>query len=348
MTSNQTRQPTLPASRNGQQAALAQRAAVIIPPLYCPITPAVNPHVERTHEHSMQWVAKFHLVQPQSKQHDGLQAGQFAWLAALTQPYVSLEDLQLYCDSITWLTLHDDILDTSQLGRNPQAWGMLERRLSAILQGAAPSHQDEPLVSALSDLCQRLRRRTSEAWMERFAISVKQSFQANLWEATNRAHGITPDLTTYTKLRQFSDGFSTCFDLIGMMALIDPQADFLTHLYVQQLEVMAINHCVWVNDIFSYKKEMMEANGSNLVLVLQNECQLGLQAAVNRAVAMCDAEMRAFLRMASNLPSFGPAEDAMLARYLHCLQACMRGHLDWYAKTTRYQVIDGQIQSLVA
>ena len=52
-------------------------------------------------------------------------------------------------------------------------------------------------------------------------------------------------------------------------------------------------------------------------------------------VAVTNGEMKAFLQLWSELPSFG-TEDADARAYVETLAFWMRGHLDWYRETARY------------
>ena len=314
-----------------------QGEPITLSPLLCPFPPELNQFVEHAHAHTLAWALAFQLVQPQSKQLARLNAARFAWLAAGANPAFSLDHLQLATDWITWLACYDDLCDAATIGRNPEAWWTMSSRLLAIVQGEAQPDQVEPLACALTNLCQRLRQRTSASWLERFAHDVQQSFQANRWEAAVHASGATPDLATYTKMRRLTSAVYTCFDLVAISAGINPHTAWLDHAYIKQLESMANNHICWINDLFGLAKEMKENNRNNLVLVLQQEFQVSLQAAVDRVVALCNAEMKAFLALAALFSSEACATAPGCQLYITNLQTWMRGNLDWYAQTGRYQ-----------
>jgi hypothetical protein len=100
---------------------------------------------------------------------------------------------------------------------------------------------------------------------------------------------------------------------------------------------MANNIGAWSNDLFTLEKELRHGEPHNLVLVLRQEFGLSLQAAVDAAAKMHDDEVRAFVKLASNLPSFGLTTDAALKRYVAALGAAIRGHFDWAKVTARYR-----------
>lgn len=317
---------------------LEEISATIVPQLYCPLTPAVNPYAECVQLCTIEWALKFQLVQPQSKQLARLHAIRSGQLAALYFPRLAPHHLELVTDWMTWLFCCDDLCDAGQLGRDPQAWWPLAGRLLKIIKGENCTTRDEPLDNALADICLRLRHVTNEVWIARFTNSVMHYFQSTQWEAMVCIQEVTPDLSTYTKMRPYTGGVYTCFDMLGIASALDPEADCLSHAYVKQLEVMANNHMCWVNDLFSLAKELREGNRKNLVLVLQHEQQLRLPEALERVVAMCNAEMRAFLNLVALLSVEKGTEGESLQLYIDGLAACIRGNLDWHTQTGRYQV----------
>lgn len=310
------------------------------PKFYCPYSPQINNHVEAVHRHTLQWAVDIGLFAQADKRYQRFEKARFAWLAALTQPYSQLEDLELTADWHTWLFAHDDIVDATAIGSDPKQIGAIHTRLFKILEGDRPSQNDSALAHALADIRQRIMDRASLTWAERFIYSVKQYFQGNIWEAANSHENITPDLATYVKLRQHTGAVFSCFNIIYLTLDLSPQAWFLEHLYVQQLAIMANHHICWVNDIMGLQKEIRENNMNNLVLVLQKTHNLTLGEAVSQAINYCDQEMAAFVKLEKRLPSFDPAEQIQLASYLYALHAWMGGHIQWYRETGRYSEFD--------
>ena len=309
---------------------------IFSPTFYCPFPVQINKHVELVHQHTVQWAVDTSLVLQGDQRHQRLEKARFAWLTSLTQPYSQLEDLKLAADWHTWLFAHDDIVDATAVGRNPEHVSAIHARLVKVLQGEEPDQNDKGVAYALADIRRRIMERASPVWAERFTYSVEQYFQGNDWEASNRHENITPDLTTYIKMRQHSGAVFTCFNIIFFTLGLVPHARFLQHLYVQQLAIMANHHICWVNDIMGLQKEIRENNRSNLVLVLQEMHNLTLVEAINQAVSYCDREMEAFVRLAASLPAFADEEQDQLTDYLTALRAWMCGHIQWYKETGRY------------
>lgn len=309
------------------------------PPLFCTFSATLNDQAEHAHTHSLTWAVTFQLVQPQSKPLARLSAARLAWVAARLNPDFSFDHLALFTDWLTWLICYDDRCDADDHGRDPAAWGTLSQQLMAVVQGVQQPVPTDGLVGALADLCRRLRQQTDTLWLDRFAHDLKRMMQANRWEVMIRASGTRPDLATYTKMRRLTSAMPACLDLMAICAGVDPQAPWLSHAYLKQLELLVSNHICWVNDLFGLARELKENNPHNLVLVLQHECQLTLQAAVDRAAAMCNAEMQAFLTLAVFFSTEADGMAADCQRYIQRLQTWLRGNLDWYNQTERYQAM---------
>ncbi len=80
--------------------------------------------------------------------------------------------------------------------------------------------------------------------------------------------------------------------------------------------MIANNVISWSNDIIGLEIEMKRRDVHNLVLVLQQEYQLTLQEAINRAAELCNEEVRKFMDLESCRPSFGPVTDPKLQHYV--------------------------------
>ncbi|NEO91175.1 MAG: hypothetical protein F6K56_13380 [Moorea sp. SIO3G5] len=309
-----------------------------IPEFYCPIDVAINKHTELAEKHTLQWVKKFGLIPKGGKEYQGLRSVKAAWYVGYTNPDASADDLYLMSDWTMWVFTYDDVCDSSDLGNNPNELSAMNNQLMDVLNGAEVTQQDNNFVQALQDIRQRLIQKTSKEWVERFAHDVDQQFQGYIWEATNRLENITPDLSTYVKLRPYPLVIYPCLDLTWISKDIPTNAKFLRHIYVQNMAVMASNYVGWTNDILGVNRELDEGNPHNIVLVLKQEYNLSLQDAVQQAVQICNAEMKAFLNLESHLPSFGEAEDASLKDYINGLRSWMGGHFVWYSQTRSYNV----------
>lgn len=306
-----------------------------LPELICPFPSAINPHVVAVHRHTSEWVQRFNLV-PGGQALQKFKAARFAWLAARAYPTAPFEELLIVAEWNIWLFIHDDECDEAGIGRQPEQLARVYDRLRAIFAGAVPTADDSPLARALHELWQRMCRHAKAEWRERFLRSVDDYFEACLWEAGNRAANRVPDMATYIRLRPFTGALNTDFELIEPCEHIHLPPAVYQDPVLQRLALMCNNVVCWSNDIFSLEKERRTDNRHNLVIIVKNEQDCSWQEAVDRVAAMHNAEVRAFIRLAPQLPSFGREIDGELARFVTILRAWMRGNFDWAFDTGRY------------
>ncbi len=262
-------------------------------------------------------------------------SARFPWLAARSYPTVDASQLELISDWITFLFFYDDMCDT-QAATDPAYLQKLvarEDRLVALAFGAELCETDSPLDRALADILARVAARANSFWQQRLATHIQEYIEGCRWERIIRAQGQIPRLATYSRLRLLISAVFPCFDFAGIC--IDGQrSDFARSIHVQQLEVMANNYICWVNDIYGLDKEIGEKTTSNLVIVLANQHRLTWDQAIDQAIEMCNAELEAFVELELQLEQLG---DPDCQAYVRALEAWMRGNLDWYSETHRYQ-----------
>ena len=308
---------------------------IVLPGLFCPFPSAVSQYAEEVHQGTIDWLRRFHVITDEASQR--VSANHLGWLAARFHPDAPREELQLVSDWYAWFFFRDDQRDESEIGKQPERLAAVDARFLNILKGASLTDDDEPLAHAINDLRLRLRPRVTATWMRRFIRIVKEHFDSTVWEATNRARYIIPDVATYVRMRPLTGGMHVDAAFIEITWRIHLPPEVRGHPVVSALTLTSNNVVCWANDIFSLEKELKRDDVHNLVLVLQHTYQLDLQEAIERAAAMHDAGVRTFIDLEPRLPSFGSAVDSNLRRYVSTLRTRMRGNLDWAHESVRYQ-----------
>jgi 5-epi-alpha-selinene synthase len=314
---------------------------LVYPPLACPFPSAINPHATEAQQATITWARRFRLLQRDAA-YRRLNRSQYGLLMARAYPSAAPETLQIVTDWSTWLFLLDDQCDEAGLGHDPERLAGLHTRFLDVLQGMPPGRDAAPLVRALWDLQARIRAYAPDGWQARFSRSVRQYFTANVWEATNRRQGQIPDAASYCAMRLFTSAVYPCLLLIELTEGLRLPPQVSDHPHVQRLAEMTNNVISWSNDIVSLEKERRQGDVHNLALILSHEHKLTLQAAVNRVGKLHDAEVYAFIALTRRLPSFSPAVDADLQRYVSGMRFWMRANLDWSLGTVRYRSIPAQ------
>ncbi len=315
---------------------MEQIEQVALPELYCPFPSTISEHADAVHRETVEWVRRFELL-PNERAYRLFRVTNIGRLAARFHPDALQGELRLLSDWYAWMFLRDDRCDESEVGEQPEHLAAEDARFLEILEGEEPTKRDEPLAHALHDLRRRLYPRATAAWKRRFVRTVKDHFRSSLWEATNRARGVVPDLETYTRMRRITGGILVDLDLIEVVEGLKLPPEVQEHLTVRSMARASNNVTCWANDLFSLEKELERGDVHNLVVVLRHAEELTLQEAVDLSVQMHNAEVRRFIELESQLPTFGGTVEANLARYVAALRARMRGNLDWARESGRYR-----------
>jgi 5-epi-alpha-selinene synthase len=307
------------------------------PALYCPFPSAINPHSEATYQHSLEWVRSFNLVTDESVYQRWRDLDLSGW-AVYCCPQVSLEALKIISDCTVYLFLLDDECESAGASKQLEWLAAKQTRLIDILKGAELTDSDTLFAHALQNIRQRLLQFGTSEWMLGFTEEIERHLKGVLWEALNNSQGITPDLATYRQIRPLTCGLIPFFRLTLFAERIDLPTEIIKHTLVNQMEEVASLTIGWANDILSLEKEIMSGQSDNLVQILQHEYQIPLHEAIKRAASLHDTEVRTFIELSAQLPSFGAEIDANLQRYILGLHSWMRGNIDWSLKTRRYRI----------
>jgi 5-epi-alpha-selinene synthase len=304
--------------------------------LYCPFPSQINRYAGILEGYALEWVLRFKLLANESS-YQRFCKSRFFLLVASAYPHSNLEELKIANDWLSWVFIWDDQCDLSELKKQPEVLKTLHKRFIEILNGAELTSQDILFSHALTDLRQRTLERGSIKWFRYFISCLEDYFQGCVWEATNRANGIIPDVESYIRLRRSSVGVYAVLALTEFChQLIIP--DILKeHSIVKKLELITTDIIAWSNDIFSASREIASGDVHNLVFVLHKQEQFSIEKAIERVTEIHDQEVRSLIDLEASLPSFGEELDTELAKYISGMHNWIRGNLDWYARSYRYQ-----------
>ncbi len=303
-----------------------------LPKLWCPFPSHINFHAAQVQRETMAWLQHWGLTSVHGV-HSVPEVGR---LAARLHPHAARSLLQLTSDWYAWMFAQDDHHDESVVRADPPMLQAKHARCLDILRGERVRDDDEPAVRALGDLHQRLCRVACQEWMHTFIYKVGEYFNATLWEALNRAHGVVPSVATYTMLRPITAGLGLEHVLVNVIdQVVVPSAPELAAL-VRHATQQADQAVCWGNDLVSLPKEVRHGDVHNLVLVLQHERACSLPEAIEQAHALHDGAIAA---CAAALTALAPAAetDTCLRRYLDVVQYRVSGHIAWVIESARYQ-----------
>ncbi len=320
---------------------------ITLPSFFCPFPPALNPHREAVHEQTLAWARRFGLVKDEAAI-ARLQDAMVSSLAARVCPSSAPAPLAILTDWITWVFLLDDECDEAGIGKRPERLAALHTQCLKVLSGKVPKNlralslpgrdrPDVPLIHALYDLRGRLEALMSRAWMDRFAVSIAEYFEASVWEARNREIKLWPDSATYIRMRPYTGAMYIVLDFIDLTEGETLPLVVRGHPCYQRLMLITSNVVLWCNDLFSLPKERAHQDMHNLALILQHQEDIPLQAAVDWVARLIEREVKRFIALEARLPSFGPTIDGLAQRFVAALRALMRGSLDWFYESGRYR-----------
>lgn len=282
---------------------------------------------------TLAWLKRFEVASADTL-YRWVEAVQPGRLARHLHPRLDGAGQQIVSDWYFWMFLHDDRCDASADGRDPGRLVTLHGALVEVLEGADPEGAAVAGVLAplLADLRDRLGARASASQMARFRGALADYFEATRWEAANRARGSTPEPASYQRMRLRTSGVAVDTVLAQVLDRV-PQSD---HPLAAELQAAADLAVCWANDLYSLNKEVQERDVHNLVLSLQAGEGLGLEAALERAAAMHDAQVARFLRARREIARVEGAERQRLERLAEALEARIAGNHAWSQGSSRY------------
>ncbi|MEA5567333.1 terpene synthase family protein [Anabaena sp. UHCC 0399] len=314
-----------------------------IPNFTYPFPSSINPNAKDVELHLLEWLNNFSLVTESTI--CKVLAIKLHLLAAYTYPTASITSLEIATDFLAWTFIYDDKSEEMGIPEKINNLYQLNHRLNEILRGVNPVKEDQPLIHALANICQRLKKQCSMNSYNRFIKGVEGFINASAWEAKNNCAEIKPTLSTYLKMRPYIGGGYPLLDLIELVEGIEFGSEFVNHPTIQALRLTTNNIVLWSNDIVSCHKEYKAGQYHNLAIILHQTRNCTLEEAIQKAKQMHDAEVESFCELVSQLPSLSLLVDAEMQRYVAGLQSWISGHCDWFSISGRYKTFTNSYKS---
>ncbi|KAH8117137.1 terpenoid synthase [Phellopilus nigrolimitatus] len=176
----------------------------------------------------------------------------------------------------------------------------------------------------------------------RFKENLQLFFEAVHVQATHREVGEIPDLESYIDVRRDESGCKPVIDLIEYALGIDLPDVVVEHPIIKALVQSCNDLVTWSNDIFSYNVEQARGDTHNMVIILEANYGMELQAAMDYVGEMCRLTIENFIENKKRVPSFGCTQiDRDVAGYIQGLQDWIVGSLHWSFMSHRYFGTEG-------
>ncbi|RYZ38371.1 MAG: germacradienol/geosmin synthase [Myxococcaceae bacterium] len=329
---------------------------VKLPKFYMPYSTYLSPHLERARRNSKDWARRMGML-------DELPGvGLYIWddhkfdvadvalCGALIHPDALPEQLDLTACWLVWGTYADDYFPALySYTRDMPGAKLFNARLTQFMpddveavNAAVPTN---PVEVGLADLWKRTAGPLSAYGRKLFRKAIQDMTESWIWELNNQILNRVPDPVDYVEMRRKTFGSDLTMSL-SRLSKGDaiPEAVFKTRT-LRALENSAADYACFVNDIFSYQKEIeFEGELNNGVLVVQKFLGVDKDQAVLVLNHLMTARMKQFEHLvAKEIPvvirAFDLDTDAQekLHKYVEQLQQWMAGIPMWHAAVDRYK-----------
>jgi hypothetical protein len=318
--------------------------------LRMPFATGRNPATAPTEAATLAWLAEHGLLVRGSPAEAVVRAGRFHELAGLVHRAEDPEALQIVADYVAGLFFFDDLVDTNQsrLSVDPDLAARAADLVSTAMRSgqppAATATAGWPLVlpeqeklraigAALADVGRRLVRRDPAA-LEPFLHEFEVYVGSMAREAAHRSGRAYASLAEYEAIRSRYSAVHTCIELgLALRGVVVPAATRAGAAFHEAREAANLS-VSYVNDLFSYKRELLHDEQSNLVMVLERVRGLSRAEAFAEACRITDGVMERFLAARAELDGEGPEARAAAVMF----ESWIRGNYDWHERHTQRYV----------
>jgi germacradienol/geosmin synthase len=318
-----------------------------IPDIYMPFPLRLSAQLDSARRHVLEWGEAMGMTDGSIWDAGHLETFDLALCAAGIHPDATADGLDLATAWLAWGTYADDLYPVV-FGRTRDFAGARasNERLSRFMPvaGEPTPVPLNALERGLADLWARTCEPMTEGARKQLRTSVEEMLDSWLWELSNQALNRISDPVDYIEMRRATFGS----DLTMSLARLANDRTLPPELYrtrpIQALENSAADCACFINDIFSYQKEIQfQGEVHNAVLVMQNFLECARDHALSVVNDLLTARMRQFERVAAaELPAlveqFDLDEDtrATLAAYVDGLRNWLAGILNWHRHCRRY------------
>ncbi len=325
-----------------------------LPDFYMPYKSQVNRNLATAKQYCIDWCRAMGFYLPVPFVPGGaiwtaekVEAYDFAECSARLEPECDADALNLSTAWLAWGTYGDDLYPLLFTNTRNLAAAKLQNdrlRLFMPLDCVSMPLPLNPFERATADLWVRTAAPMSMADRENFRRGNELMIDSWLVELLNQAQHRVPDPVDYVEMRRATFGSDLTMNLARITKGRElPQAVFASRA-LQAMELAAQDYCTFLNDIFSYQKEIeFEGEVNNIVLVLQKFLDVEKEQAVQYANDLMTSRMQQFEHvLATDVPllieelGLDPGARAALEVYIQSLKHWMVGILEWHQITRRY------------
>jgi germacradienol/geosmin synthase len=327
--------------------------AFALPDFYLPHPARLNPHLERSREHSAAWARQMGMLDAPKPgggvvwDDAALARMDYGLMCAYTHPDCDGPTLDLITDWYVWVFFFDDhFLEQFKYSRDlPGAKAYLDHlELFMTAEGETPPEPTNPAEAGLKDLWERTVPAMSAGWRQRFSTSTHNLMVESMWELNNINLGRIANPIEYMQMRRRVGGAPWSANLVEY-AVGAKIPDSIARTRPMKVLSDTFSDAVHLrNDLFSYQREVQEeGENSNAVLVFERFFACSTQDAADLVNEVLTSRLQQFENTAlTEVPGLFvefavPApEQVDVAAYVKGLQDWQSGGHEWHAKSSRY------------
>lgn len=327
--------------------------AFTLPDFYMPYPARLNPHLERSREHSTAWARRMGILDAPKPgggtvwDEVALARMDYALLCAYTHPDCEGPTLDLITEWYVWVFFFDDdFLERFKHTRDiPGARAhldRLERFMSA--DGESAPEPANAAEAGLNDLWARTVPAMSPGWRRRFTTSTHNLMVESMWELVNIDRGRIANPIEYVQMRRRVGGAPWSANLVEI-AVRAEIPDRVAGTRPMRVMTDAFADGVHLrNDLFSYQREVQEeGENANAVLVFERFFDCSTQEAADLVNELLTSRLQQFEHTAvTEVPGLlaehglSPYEQSGVAGYVKGLQDWQAGGHEWHMRSSRY------------
>jgi hypothetical protein len=320
-----------------------------------PFAAGLNPAIDCAETQNYEWLSSLGFADIGDDTFRGVSKAAFHHLGALVYREEDSIGLSLATNFITFLFLFDDMVDSAEsaIGTNVERTRQVTQMLMRGVDGrwASPGEADhleigvrsrrkvEGLQNALADITWRMKqlRRSdgSEPDLRHYRAAMSEYLEGNVREAEGRDDRSTQDVRSYTDLRLAVSAVHPCLEVGCITRRLHVDTAIRSRRAFAKMRRACNLNVSYINDLFSYKKEALAGETSNLVIVLSTSMTNStVQQALDQACKVVDETILDYLEAADE---FMDSAEPGIRGYMCLMESWMRGNLEWYlAHNERY------------
>jgi 5-epi-alpha-selinene synthase len=298
--------------------------------------PALNPYADLARREAGAWFRALGVVG--DARSERILADQRPDLyAGFPYPGASFDTLATVTKYLALWILFDDLVTERSGGGEPVP--AVEAYARALHEGVLPPGAD-PFLCAWWSLGRTFAARMSTAWCRRLADYFLEWLEVTTVERETYAalerEGRLPDVRTYVDIRSATIGALPTFYFIEHVEGFELPEEVMAHESIRALHRLGSKIIFVANDLLGLRKDL--ASGwPNLVTVTKEQHGLGLPQAFARVADLHNRDVLAFLALEADLPSFGPAQDPFVRRYVDRMHQVIYGFAAFERGAERYR-----------